>query len=407
VGALEGTDIEAPSATLVSASELSALEPQLREIRHDLHRHPELGFEEHRTQKLVQSWLERHGYAPRPCAKTGLVADTRPDLVGRGRTIALRADLDCLPMHETTDLPWRSVHVGRAHKCGHDGHTAILMGVAAWLASRRATLRGNVRLLFQPAEEGVRGGGARVMIEEGALEHVDEIYALHNWPEFPLGEVRVCPGAIMAQTHSIEIEIEGVGGHGSQPEVCRDPIVAASHMVCALQTAISRGLGWRGGAVLSICKFQAGTTDNVIPDRARLSGTLRTFAPDVTERVLQRMHEIVEGTASMFGVHTELRSEPGYPVLMNEETCAAAVRRVAEHVVGHERVSGEGLPIAGGEDFAYFTQAIAGAFFFVGAGDPVGATHGCHHPHFDFDDRLIPAGMRMLAGLVEDRLAAC
>jgi amidohydrolase len=400
----EGTNIEA-SDIVPSESELASLEPQIREIRHDLHRHPELGFEEHRTQKLVQSWLERYGYAPRACAKTGLVADLRPDLLGQGRTIALRADLDCLPMHETTDLPWRSVHAGRAHKCGHDGHTAILMGVAAWLAEHRAALRGNVRLLFQPAEEGVRGGGARVMVDEGALDQVDEIYALHNWPDFPLGEVRVCPGAIMAQTHSLEIEVEGVGGHGSQPQLCRDPIVAASHLVCALQTAVSRGLGWRGGAVLSICKFQAGTADNVIPDRARLAGTLRTFAPDVTERVLERMREVVEGTASTFGVQTNLEIDAGYPVFMNDDACAAAVRRVAERVVGGERVSDEGLPIAGGEDFAYFTRAIPGAYFLMGSGDPVGATHGCHHPHFDFDDRLIPNGIRMLAGLASDRLS--
>jgi amidohydrolase len=397
----EGKNIEA----LDAESQLADLEPQIREIRHDLHRHPELGFEEHRTQKLVRSWLERHGYEPRSCAQTGLVADLRPDLVGRGRTVALRADLDCLPMHETTDLPWRSVHANRAHKCGHDGHTAILLGVAARLASRRATMGGNVRLLFQPAEEGVRGGGARVMIEEGALEHVDEIYALHNWPDFPLGDIRVCAGPIMAQTHTIEIEVEGEGGHGSQPQFCRDPIVAASHLVCALQTPISRGLGWQGGAVLSICTFRAGTTDNVIPDRARLAGTLRSFAPEVTQRVLQRVREVVEGTATMFGVRTSLEVDTGYPVLVNDEACAAAVRSVAQRVVGHDHVSDEGLPIAGGEDFAYFTQAIPGAYFLVGAGDPVGATHGCHHPHFDFDDRLIPTGVRMLASLAEERLS--
>ena len=397
--------LDASRRTAFPHSELAALEPRIREIRHDLHRHPELGFEEHRTQKLVQNWLEQHGYETRTCAETGLVADLRPDLVGRARTIALRADIDCLPMQETTDLPWRSVHAGRAHKCGHDGHTAILMGVAALLAGRRANMPGNVRLVFQPAEEGVRGGGAKVMVEQGVLEQVDEIYALHNWPDFPLGEVRICAGPIMAQTHTIEIEVEGEGGHGSQPQVCRDPIVAASHMVCALQTAVSRGLGWRGGAVLSICRFHAGTTDNVIPDRARLSGTLRTFSPEVTSRMLERIREVVDGTAASFGVRTQLEVDAGYPVLMNDEQCAAAVRRVAETVVGPEHVSDRDLPIAGGEDFAYFTQAARGAYFFLGAGDPVGATHGCHHPHFDFDDRLIPLGIRMLAELAEDRLS--
>lgn len=393
-----------PSNDAPWSADLDALEPRLREIRHDLHRHPELGFEEHRTQKLVRNWLEEHGYAPRSSAETGLVADLRPDLVGKAKTIALRSDLDCLPIDETTDLPWRSVHGGRAHKCGHDGHTAILMGAAALLGSFRSSLQGNVRLIFQPAEEGVRGGGARVMVEQGALDDVDEIYALHNWPGFPFGHIRVREGAVMAQTHTIHIEVEGEGGHGSQPQLCRDPIVAASHMVCALQTAVSRGLGWQGGAVVSICSFRAGTTDNVIPNRARLSGTVRSFAPEVTERVLGRIREIVDGVAATFGVETRLETDAGYPVLSNDPACAEAVRRMALRVVGPERVSAEGLPIAGGEDFAYFTQKLPGAYFFIGTGDPVGVTHGCHHPDFDFDDRIIATGVQSFVALVEDRL---
>lgn len=385
--------------------EIAALQPELVAVRHDLHQHPELGFEEERTSAMLRLWLERFGYAPRPCAKTGLVADLRPDLVGRARTIGLRADIDCLPMPETTDLPWRSIHEGRAHKCGHDGHTAILLGVAAVLARHRDAMPGNVRLLFQPAEEGVDGGGAKVMVAEGALERVDEIYGLHNWPGYPYGEIRVKSGAMLAQTHWLGITVEGKGGHASQPQLCRDPIVAASHLVVALQTVIARGLGYEGGGVVSIARFSAGTTDNVLPARAELEGTVRTFAPEVTERVLARIREIADGTAAMFGVRVNVELEPGYPVVMNDPGCAEAVRAVAERVVGAARVSEAGVPMAGGEDFAYMAQATPGAYFFVGTGARDGNSPVCHHPDFDFEDRIIPTAMAMFLGLVRDRLA--
>lgn len=382
---------------------ISALLPELRELRHDLHRHPELGFEEHRTSALVRERLERLGYAVRASAETGLVADLSPELAA-DTPLALRADLDCLPIHESLEIPWRSVHPGRSHKCGHDGHTAILLGTAELLAQLRPRLRANVRLLFQPAEEGVRGGGARVMVAEGALEGVREIYGLHNWPSFPKGEVRVRPGPVMAQVHRLSVLIGGVGGHGSQPQLCRDPILAGAQLVTALQSVVSRGLGYEGGAVVSVCSFQAGTTDNVIPGEARLLGTIRTFEPRVTERVLERIREVVAGVASTFGVHTDLEITPGYPVLVNDVGCAEAVARVARVTSGVERVSGEELPIAGGEDFAYFAETIPAAYFFLGAGRPGEVTPMCHHPAFDFDDDLLPLGMRLFVGLVFDRL---
>jgi amidohydrolase len=384
-------------------ADIDALTPQLRQIRRDIHRHPELGFEETRTQALVRAWLSERGYAPRDCAETGLVADLHP---GRpGPTIALRADLDCLPMHETTDLPHRSVHDGRAHKCGHDGHTAILLGVADVLARYRDEVPGNVRLLFQPAEEGVRGGGAKVMVAEGALAGVREVYGLHNWPAFPLGQVRVRAGAMLAQVHTLTITITGKGGHASQPQLCRDPIVAGAHMVAALQTVVARGLGYQGGAVLSITQFAAGTTHNVIPGAALLRGTVRTFHPEVGERVLSRLREVVDGTAAMFGVAVALEVEVGYPVLMNDPGCAAAVARVAGAVLGPARLSEDELPIAGGEDFAYMAQAVPGAYFFLGARRGAEDTPVCHHPDFDFEDELIPTGVAMFLGLCRDRLA--
>lgn len=380
--------------------QIDALVPEIRAARHDIHAHPELGFEEVRTQAKVRAWLEGLGYAPKDCAQTGLVADLHP---GRETGLALRADLDALPMQERTELPYRSTHDGRAHKCGHDGHTAILMGTAAWLAKHRDRFAKNVRLLFQPAEEGVRGGGAKVMVAEGALEGVPEVYGLHNWPGYPKGEVRVRAGAMMAQVYTIRAQVIGVGGHGSQPQRCVDPIVAASHLVTALQTVVSRGLGYEGGAVVTIGRFIGDGSHNVIPGRVELEGTVRTFDPAVTERVLERVRAIAAGTETSHGVKVELELEPGYPVLVNDEACAARVARIAAGLVGEARVSEAELPMAGGEDFAYFAQAAPAAYFFLGAKRPGEQTPVCHHPDFDFDDELIPLGVRMFAALALDR----
>lgn len=383
--------------------EIEGLQPELREIRHDIHRHPELGFAERRTRDLVVEFLGRHGYEPRTLAETGVVADLHPDRVGKATTIALRADLDCLPMPETTDLPYRSVHDGCAHKCGHDGHTTSLLGVASILAKHRDDVPGNVRLVFQPDEEGTSGGGAEVMIRDGALEHVDEIYGLHNWPPLARGRVAVKPGPMLAHVHRIDLVVRGLGGHASEPQRCRDPIVAASHIVTALQTVVSRGLGYAGGAVVSITKFIGGTADNVIPGHVELAGTIRSFLPEDTSRVLERVREVVDGHAAAFGVTAELQLTEGYPVVMNDTACAEAVERVARNVVGSDNVTRAGLPLAAAEDFAFYGQHIPAAYFLVGAGEP-GGSPTCHHPDFDFNDAILPTCMSMFLGLVRDRL---
>lgn len=381
-------------------NEIGPLLPRLKELRHDIHQHPELGFEETRTQALVKKFLEEHGYSPKVCAETGLVADLKnPSMI----TIGLRADMDCLPIHESTNIPYRSIHAGKGHKCGHDGHTAILLGVAAVLAKHQQQIPGNVRLLFQPAEEGVRGGGARVMVAEGALRGVKEVYGLHNWPGWPKGQVRVKHGSMLAQVHTFSITLTGVGGHGSQPQLCRDPIVAGAQLVTALQTVVSRGLGYQGGAVVSVCQFQSGTTHNIIPATASLVGTIRTFHPAVEKRVLERFYEVCKGVAMANGVELKIDMEVGYPVTMNNPTCADAVARVARGLFGESGVSEEELPMAGGEDFAYFAQEIPGAYFFVGAKRGEENTPVCHHPDFDFEDDLIEVGMKMFLGIVLDR----
>ena len=292
-----------------------------------------------------------------------------------------------------------------AHACGHDGHTTILMGTAAVLAEHRDELDGNVRLLFQPAEEGVQGGGAAVMVSDGVLEGVDEVYGLHSWPAWPRGELRIVTGPMMAQVHDLAIRIRGTGGHGSQPQLCRDPIVAASQLVGSLQTVVSRGVGSDGGAVVSVCSFHSGTANNIIPDTAELTGTIRTFAEATTSRVLERIDEVARGTAAGFGVEVEVEAARGYPVLVNDASCVEAVARVAREVPGLDGVLPDGLPMAGGEDFAYFAEQRPSAFFFLGARRDDEDTPVCHHPEFDFDDELIPVGIELFLRIVSDRLS--
>ncbi len=372
--------------------------PELIALRRDLHAHPELGFEEHRTQRVILDFLRARGFEPRACAGTGVVADVDVEGV-RGPRIALRADIDCLPMPEPTPLPWRSTHAGRAHKCGHDGHTATLLGFADVLAEQRAQLRCNVRLLFQPAEEGVRGGGAQVMIEQGVLDGVDAIYGQHNWPPFAFGMAHVAAGPVMAAVDHLELRIEGVGGHASEPQRCRDPIVAGAQIVTALQAVVARGVGLGGGAVLSITAFHAGTTHNVIPRDAHLLGTLRTLDAQLRTDVLARAQAVVRDVAQGLGLQAKLLVTPEYPVLVNDAGCAAQVRRAAAQALGAGACSEAGLPLGAAEDFAFYTQRVPGAFFFLGAGRAPD-TPGCHHPDFDFDDDLIPLGVRMFTSLV-------
>ena len=380
---------------------LPAWLPDLVRVRHDIHRHPELGFAEHRTQDLVRRFLTEHGIESRVVAETGVVADLRADLPTR---LALRADLDALPIDETTDLPYRSVHEGVSHKCGHDGHTTILLGVAKALAAAREELTANIRLLFQPAEEGVRGGGARVMVEAGVLDGVPEIYGLHNWPGFEKGALHVAAGPVMAQVDTFELEVRGRGGHGAQPQRCRDPIVGGAQIVTALQSVVARNVAALDAAVVTVGSFCAGEANNVIPPLARLTGTIRTLRPDVRADVHRRIREVAEGVGRGMGVAVDLRVDPEYPVLVNDSDRVDVVTRVARDL-GLE-VEASGLPLLASEDFAFFAETVPAAYFFLGAGRRGESTPGCHHPDFDFDDDLIATGIGVFLGIVADRLAA-
>lgn len=385
------------------SEELARELPELIEIRHDLHRHPELGFEEFRTSALIRKELEALGLSPQSCAEPGLFVDLCPERVSQMDTVALRADMDCLPMDEHSDLPYRSIYPGKAHKCGHDGHTTIMLGVARMLVRQRDKLQRNVRLIFQPAEEGAQGGGAKHMVAEGILDGVAEIYGLHNWPPYPLGTLRVKEGPVMAELCDFEICVTGVGGHGAQPQDCSDPIVAASALVVAVDGMARRCLGSQGGGVISITRFHSGTANNIVPAVAELEGSMRFFDGDIAHRMRTSLQDICAGMAKSYGVEIDLRLSPSYPLLINEVQCVRTVKAAAQTILGPDSVSEAGLPRAGSEDFAYFALERPAAYFFLGAGEEGKDTPGCHHPDFDFEDTLIDTGVRMFCEIVRLR----
>lgn len=391
------------SDLLCPPERLSELLAGLVAIRHDLHAHPELGFEEFRTSKLIRAELDAVGLSPVTCAEPGLYADLRPDLVSRGDSIALRADMDCLPMHEYTDLPYRSRYPGKAHKCGHDGHTTIMLGVAKMLAPQASKLKRNVRLVFQPAEEGARGGGAKHMVAAGLLEPVAEIYGLHNWPPYPQGTLRVKTGPVMAELCDFEITVKGVGGHGGQPQDCVDPIIAAAGLVQQVDGMARHCLGSQGGGVISITKFHSGTANNIVPETVELEGSMRFLNDHVARRMRTSLQRICDGIGQSYGLDVELRLLDSYPLLVNEAACVQTVKNAGRAIFGPDSLSEAGLPRAGSEDFAYFALERPAAYFFLGSGVPGQVTPGCHHPDFDFDDGLIETGVRVFCDIVRQR----
>ncbi|MCY4394634.1 MAG: M20 family metallopeptidase, partial [Rhodospirillaceae bacterium] len=338
----------------------------------------------------------------RGLAKTGVVGRLR---AGRSpNAIGLRADLDALNLLEKNDVDYRSKHDGKMHACGHDGHTAMLLGAARYLAETR-NFDGTVHFIFQPAEEG--GGGGRVMVEEGLFEQFPctAVYGMHNWPGMPQGRIGVRTGAMMASADLFEIRIRGRGGHAAMPHYAIDPVVVGAQMVNALQTIASRTNDPLDSVVVSVTQFHAGTADNVIPDEAVLSGTCRALSPEGRDMIERRMRETVEGIAASHGIAAEFDYRRNYPVLVNtaEETQKAA--RAAAKVVGEANVAVDDPPVMGSEDFAFMLQAKPGSYVWIGNG--VGAEGGCmvHNPHYDFSDEILPLGASYWATLVEQELA--
>ena len=315
--------------------------------------------------------------------------------------IGLRADMDALPMAEATALPHQSIKPGVFHGCGHDGHTTMLLGAAQHLARTRE-FSGEVALIFQPAEEGLNG--ARAMIEDGLFKRFpcDEVYALHNWPNAPLGEVSVRLGAAMAGSDNFDIVIKGRGSHGAQPEKSIDPVMVAVNMAQAMQTIVSRNVDPMRSAILSITKVEAGSAYNVIADSARLGGTLRTFDEDVRDLCVRRMREIAAGVGAAFGAHVEVDVRRGYHVLRNNDACARAALDIAAGVVGASNAIFAKDPCGGSEDFAEMLNVTPGAYLFVGQGESA----ALHNPAYDFNDALTPIGASLLARIAEERTRA-
>ena len=364
--------------------EVVALAPQIVAWRRDFHQHPEVAFEEKRTSEVIRKFLESLGLQVAACGGLGLkaVLEEKPG----GKTVALRADMDALPLVEEGDKDYISLNKGAAHACGHDGHMAILMGVAKVLSVHKKELPGRVVFLFQPAEE-LPPGGAIDMVKDGALDGVDAVFGLHLWQGMPTGKVASLGGPMMAQADNFTITVKGRGGHGSMPHLACDPILVASEIVIASQSIVSRSVDPLKPAVVSFGMVQGGTINNIIPTTVTLKGTVRTFDPKVQALIEGRLKTVVEETGRAFGAEARLEYFIGYPTVVNDPAITALALDVARKTLGPDRILGMD-PIMGGEDFAYFLQKIPGAFVFFGAGD--GRTFPHHHPGFDIDEKALP-----------------
>ena len=384
-------------------SRIADMQAEVAAWRRDIHAHPEILFDVHRTAASVAEKLKAFGCdeVVTGIGKTGVVGVIRGKGQGAGKVIGLRADMDALPMDEQTNLPYRSTNPGKMHACGHDGHTAMLLGAAKYLAETRNFI-GTAVMIFQPAEEG--GGGGREMVKEGMMERfgIQEVYGMHNMPGVPVGEFAIRPGPLLAAADRIVIEIEGLGSHAARPHQGIDPVVVGAQIVTQAQTIVSRSVDPIKSGLISICQFHAGSADNVIPQTATLRGTARSLLPEVRDTLENRLREIVEGTAKAYGARATLTYNRHYPVTSNhaEQTDFAAA--IAGQVVGTERVDTNTPPLMGGEDFSFMLQARPGAFIFIGNGDSA----GLHHPAYDFNDDAIPVGASFWARLVETAMPA-
>jgi len=372
---------------------------ELTAIRRDLHAHPEIGFEEHRTSGIVADKLSQWGIeVHRGIGGTGVIGL----LKGKGngsRRIGLRADMDALPMEEKTNLPWRSTIPNRFHGCGHDGHTTILLGTARYLAETR-NFNGTAVFIFQPAEEGL--GGARAMIADKLFQRFpcDEVYGLHNAPDLGPRQVTVFPGPAMAAADFFDITVTGYGSHGAMPDRSRDPVVIAMTLGQALQTIVSRNVDPLKSAVVSITQFHAGSAYNVIPNEAKLAGTVRTFSEEVRTQVRERMRTIAAGIASAFQVEIDVDIRDIFSVLVNHEQHVHAVADVAREIVGTDNVSTTPAPKMGSEDFADMLHAVPGAYFWLGHEGSVPV----HNPGFVLDDAILPVGASLFSRIIETRM---
>jgi hippurate hydrolase len=381
---------------------ISGWHAEFTALRRDLHMHPELGFEEHRTAKIVGERLAALGIEHHAgIGRTGIVAVIRGRSDASGRAVGLRADMDALPMQEENDFAHKSRYDGRMHGCGHDGHSTMLLAAARYLHETR-NFDGTVYLIFQPGEEGY--AGAKAMIEDGLFERfpAEQVYALHNWPGLPPGRIGITPGPAMAAADRIEIKIDGRGGHGAHPYAAIDPVLVAGHIITAVQSIVSRNVSPIDTAVVSLCAMQAGNPGamSVIPAHATLVGTVRTFRPATQDMIERRLGELVPSIAAAFGASAKLKYERVYPATVNHAREAEFAATVADALVGPENVVRNLDPSMGSEDFSFMLQAKPGAFARLGQG---GIEGGCflHNSLYDFNDAVIPLGAGYLAALAE------
>jgi hippurate hydrolase len=380
------------------------LQPDIQAWRRDIHQHPELLYDVHRTAAFVADRLREFGCdeVVTGIGKTGVVGVIKGRKAPNGglKVIGLRADMDALPIEEETNLPYASRTPGKMHACGHDGHTAMLLGAARYLAETR-NFAGNAVVIFQPAEEG--GAGAAAMIKDGLMDRfgIEQVYGMHNGPGIPIGQFAIRTGPIMAATDAIDIKIEGLGGHAARPHKCIDSVLVGAQLISGLQSIVSRTIDPLDSAVISICEFHAGNARNVIPQTAELRGTIRTLTEEVRSLVEKRVREVVQGVAQMTGAKIDLVYERGYPVTVNHPDQTQFAMRVAREVGGEGAVE-EAPPMMGAEDFAYMLEARPGAFIFCGNGNSA----GLHHPAYNFNDEAIVYGTSYWIRLVENSLAA-
>jgi amidohydrolase len=385
-------------------SSIQVLQPDLVALRRQIHQQPELGFKEQITAARISSKLTEWGIAHQTgIAETGIVAVIQGRKTSlTPRTLAIRADMDALPIQEANDVPYKSQHAGVMHACGHDGHTSIALMTAYYLSQHRDDFAGTVKIIFQPAEEGP--GGAKPMIEAGVLKNpnVDAIIGLHLWNNLPLGTIGVRSGALMAAVERFSLTIQGKGGHGAMPHQTVDSIVLASQIVTALQTIVSRNVNPIDSAVVTVGQFNAGTAKNVIADTASLAGTVRYFNPNLAEFFYQRIESIVAGICAAYGATYKLDYIKFYPPVINDENITELVRSVAVDLVETPLGVVPECQTMGGEDMSFFLQEVPGCYFFVGSANPDRSlAYPHHHPRFDFDETALATGVEMFVRCVE------
>jgi amidohydrolase len=369
--------------------------------RHEMHRHPELLYDVHRTAASVAEKLKAFGcdeVVP-GIGRTGVVGVIKGRKAGN-KVVGMRADMDALPLEEETGLPYKSTVPGKMHACGHDGHTAMLLGAAKYLAETR-NFAGTAVVIFQPAEEG--GAGGEAMVKDGLMTRfgINEVYGMHNYPGLPVGQFATRTGAVMASADHITIELEGKGGHAARPHLAVDTILVGCQIINQLQSVVSRNVDPLESAVVSVCMFQAGFTDNVIPQHAILRGTARALNDEVRQLLRRRINTIVESTAQLYGAKAKITYANGYPVVVNHERETDFAVEIAREIVGKDKVDTNTPPRMAAEDFSFMLNERPGAFIFVGNGDSA----GLHHPAYDFNDEVIPLGTSYWVRLAETALA--